>query len=121
MAKRIACVGDTSDHGGEIISSNQDGTLVIGSGSAGASGAGGEGQYGTITYGSPAEGGGGVEGAVVAVHGAQFSCPIHGIHNINAVTIKTYHNGRLILTEGAVVEAPCLANITPPDRKIYIE
>jgi len=121
MAKRIACVGDSSTHGGSIISSNQDGTLVIGAGGSGSTGSGGEGQYGTITYGSPAEGGGGVVGEVVAVHGAQFNCPIHGINNISAITTKTFHNGRLILTEDAIVDAPCQALIKPIDRKIYIE
>lgn len=120
MAKRIACVGDSSDHGGTIITSNQDGTLVIGSGSAGSSGAGGEGQYGTITYGSPAEGsGGGVAGEVVAVQGAQHDCPIHGVSEITAITTKTFHNGRLILTADAV--AACGAKIICSDRKIYLE
>lgn len=88
--KRIACVGDGSDHSGTVISSNQDGTLTIGS-------------------------------AVVAVQGATHRCGnhLHGDTVITAVTTKSYHNGKLILTAEAV--AGCGAKLTPPDRQVYIE
>jgi len=87
---KIAVLGDTSSHGGTIISTNQDGTFKV-------------------------------AGVVVAVNGAQHSCPItgHGITPIVAVTIKSYHNGKLIITEGA--RAGCGAIIQPPDRKVEVE
>jgi len=86
----IAVVGDKSSHGGVIISSNQDGTLRA-------------------------------TGELVAVDGALHSCPIpeHGITPISAVTIKTYQNGKLILTRGAI--AGCGALIDPPNRPVYVE
>jgi len=90
MSKNVALVGDGSDHGGVITTSNQDGTFKVG-------------------------------GVAVAVEGAQHSCPIehHGVTSITAVTTKSYHNGKLILTDGAA--AGCGAKITPPDRKVYAE
>ena len=56
-----------------------------------------------------------------AVNGAQHSCPIigHGTTTITAITIKSYINGKLILTAGAT--AGCGAKMTPPDRKVYVE
>ena len=88
--KRIALLGDMSTHGGTIILSNQDGTLLVG-------------------------------GTAVAVEGAMHSCPIpeHGITPITAVTVKSYHNGKLIITERAV--AGCGALIQPIDRNVYFE
>ena len=88
--RRIAAVGDGSSHGGSIVSSNQDGTLKVG-------------------------------GVEVAVEGAQHSCPIehHGVTLITAVTIKSYQNGKLILTEGAV--AGCGAKLSPPWRGVTVE
>ena len=90
MAKKIALLGDPSSHGGSIVSSNQDGTLDVG-------------------------------GVDVAVNGASHSCPIplHGVTPITAVTTKSYHNGKLILTDGAV--AGCGAVIQPSDRGVNIE
>jgi len=90
LGRKIACVGDGSDHGGSIINSNQDGTFIV-------------------------------AGIDVAVEGAQHSCPIegHGITPITAVVIKSYHNGKLILTQGA--RAGCGARIIPSDRKVYVE
>lgn len=121
MGKLIACVGDSSDHGGTIITSNQDGTLTVGAGGGGAGGGEGEGQYGTIIYGSPGEGGEGGGGEVVAVEGALHSCPIptHGVTSITAVTTKTYHNGKLILSQYAI--AGCGALIIPNPRNVYVE
>lgn len=90
MGKKVVLVGDSSNHGGVVITSNQDGTLKVG-------------------------------GSEVAVEGAQHSCPIegHGTTSISAVTNKSYQNGKLILTEGAV--AGCGAVISPSDRKVYVE
>ncbi len=90
MAKPIALKGDFSDHGGSIITSNQDGTFTVG-------------------------------GVEVAVNGAMHSCPItgHSVTPITAVTTKSFHNGKLILTKDAV--AGCGAKITPSDRKVYVE
>jgi len=84
----ISLVGDSSNHGGTIISSGQDGTLMVG-------------------------------GVAVAVNGATLNCPIHGVTPIIARTIKSFHNGKLILTNGAV--AGCGATIVSPDRFVYVE
>ena len=88
--KLIACVGDVSNHGGTIISSNQDGTFLV-------------------------------AGSVVAVDQARHSCPVsgHGITLITAVTKKSYHNGKLILTSDA--KAGCGAIIAPSNRKTFVE
>lgn len=90
MSEKIACVGDTSNHGGIVTNSNQDGTLLAG-------------------------------GDAVAVEGAQHGCPIigHGVTPITAITTKSYHNGKLILTENAV--AGCGAKITPENRNVFVE
>lgn len=88
MGKLIAVVGDASDHGGTIITSNQDGSLTV-------------------------------NGIEVAVEGAQHDCPIHGTTSVSAVTIKTYHNGKLILTDGAIAE--CGAIIAPVNRNVFVE
>jgi len=87
---KIAVLGDTSSHGGIIISTNQDGTFKV-------------------------------AGIAVAVNGAMHSCPVpgHGVTPITAVTIKSYHNGKLIITEGA--QAGCGAIIQPLDRKVEVE
>lgn len=90
MGKKIALVGDPSSHGGQIISSNQDGKFDVG-------------------------------GTVVAVNGANHSCPIfgHGITPITAITVKSPCNGKQIVTEGAT--AGCGAVIQPPDRGVFVE
>jgi len=90
MGKKIALLGDPSNHGGSIITSGQDGTYKVG-------------------------------GVEIAVEGATHSCPVtgHGITSISAITTKSYHNGKLLLTENAV--AGCGALITPLDRKVYVE
>lgn len=90
IGRRIALLGDLSSHGGTIVTHNQDGTLKVG-------------------------------GIEVAVEGAQHQCPIseHGTTPISAVTTRSYHNGKLILTWGAV--AGCGAVIIPPDRNVYVE
>jgi uncharacterized Zn-binding protein involved in type VI secretion len=88
MAKLIALLGDSSSHGGTIITSNQDGTFDVG-------------------------------GTEVAVNGALHSCPSHGVTSITAITIKSFQNGKLILTTGAI--AGCGAIIQPPDRGVIVE
>jgi len=62
-----------------------------------------------------------VSGAVVAVEGAEHSCPIleHGTTSISAVTTKSYCNGKLILTKDAF--AGCGAKLTPLDRNVNVE
>lgn len=72
MAKRIACLGDSSDHGGAIISHNQDGTLKVGGVLVAVHGA---------SHSCPITG--------------------HGTTSITAITIKSKCNGKLILTYGA--------------------
>jgi uncharacterized Zn-binding protein involved in type VI secretion len=88
--KKIACLGDSSDHNGTLSSTNQDGKFLI-------------------------------EDTEVCVNGCSHDCPIptHGITQVTAVTIKSYVNGKLVVTEGA--QAGCGAIITPPDRKVYVE
>jgi len=87
---KIALLGDLSDHGGSIITTNQDGKFLV-------------------------------AGIAVAVAGALHSCPIegHGITSISATTSKSFCNGKLILTEGAV--AGCMAILQPVDRGVYVE
>jgi len=55
----------------------------------------------------------------VAVDGALLSCPEHGVVSVSAITTKSFHNKKLILTHGAV--AACGATIISPDRKVYVE
>jgi len=88
--KLVACIGDKSNHGGVVISHNQDGTLTA-------------------------------AGELVSLEDALHSCPIkgHGITSITAVTVKSYHNGKLILTELAV--AGCGARLAPPNRHVFVE
>ena len=88
--KRVACLGDPSDHGGTLISTNQDDRLKAG-------------------------------GIAVCANGCQHSCPIygHGTTPVTAITTKSWVNGKLIVTEGAV--AGCGAIIQPPDRKTNVE
>lgn len=87
--KKIALLHDSSNHGGEIITSNQDGTVKVG-------------------------------GVEIAVNGALHSCPMCGITTaISAITTISKCNGKLIITEQAT--AGCGAEITPPDRKVYVE
>lgn len=70
---KIACIGDSSSHGGTIISSGQDGNGTA---------------KGQIIA---------VQGAMHScpIHG-------HGTTPITVITTKTKYNGKLIVTEGAV-------------------
>lgn len=87
-ARRVACVGDGATHPGQIITSGQDGTVFAG-------------------------------GAEIAVNGAMFSCAIegHGTTQITSIIKKTYINGKLIVTEGAV--SGCGAIMKPPNRLVF--
>ena len=88
--KKICCLGDKSSHGGTVISTETDNTVIA-------------------------------QGTPVCVEGAQHSCPIpfHGVTSITPITLKSYVNGKLIITEGA--QAGCGAIIQPEDRKVYVE
>jgi uncharacterized Zn-binding protein involved in type VI secretion len=90
MAKNIAVLGDGSDHGGTLVSTNQDNRL--------------------LTNGIP-----------VCANGCEHDCPIlgHGKTSVSAVTVKSFVNGKLIITTGAV--AGCGAKITPPSRGVIVE
>lgn len=90
MGKNITCVGDSSTHGGTVISAGQ-GTVYA-------------------------------NNKLIAIDKvAMHSCPItsHGITPISAITIKSYINGKVIITHGAV--AGCGATIISPDIKVYAE
>lgn len=87
----VACVGDTSSHGGLVISSGQSGKCTA-------------------------------MGAPVAVAGALHSCPQeyapgvpHGTTPITPNMTKTFIEGKLVITEGAV--AGCGAVIITANRK----
>lgn len=87
----IACLGDPSSHGGILITTNTDNTVLAG-------------------------------GIAVCVNGCMHSCPIpyHGVTPVTAITIKSFINGKLIITYGAI--AGCGALITPPSsRKVTVE
>lgn len=88
--KLVVCIGDLSNHGGTVTSHNQDGTLTA-------------------------------AGELVSLENALHSCPIdgHGITPITAVTVKSFHNGELILTELAY--AACGARLAPPNRHVFVE
>lgn len=90
LGKFVALLGDPSNHGGVLITHNQDGTLTV-------------------------------NGLAVAVDHSLHACPItgHGVTPVNAITIRSFHNNRLILTAGAV--AGCGALLTPPNRFIFVE
>lgn len=72
-SRRVAVLGDTSTHGGTIISTNQDGTLKV-KGIAVA-----------------------VDGAQFSC-----PIPGHGVTSVTSVIKRTKQNGKLIVTEGAV-------------------
>ena len=88
--KNIACLGDPSTHGGVLINTNQDNRFST-------------------------------KNIQVCVNGCLHSCPIsgHGTTPVVAVTVKSFVNGKLIVTTGAI--AGCGAVITPSDRKCYVE
>lgn len=70
--KRIALLGDGSDHGGTLSSTNQDGSFVVDGVPVCANGA---------SHTCPIEG--------------------HGITAVTAVTTRSLVNGKLIITQGA--------------------
>lgn len=58
-------------------------------------------------------------GIPICVDGCTLACPLHGLVTVASITTKSYINGKLITTFGAV--AQCGAIITPVDRKFYVE
>ena len=86
-SKIVACVGDGGTHPGSIITSGQSGNKLY------------------------------VGGLEVAVDGAMFNCNKHGLQGITPIISKTYRGGKLLITDGAVVQ--CGAIINSPDRKFY--
>ena len=91
MGLKIACIGDPSNHGGVLTTTEQRKDIYK------------------------------VQGTPVSLNGALHACPIptHGITPVTACISKTKKDGKLILTENAV--AGCGALLTPPDRKCYVE
>jgi len=89
--KKIACLGDPATHPGVINLSGQASNLK----KAG--------------------------GLPIACLGATFACltPTHGTTPIVPITIKSFVEGKLIITEGAI--AGCGAVITPPPRLVLVE
>lgn len=90
--KYIALKGDYSDHGGIIFNHNQ---------------------FPKANFYT--------NGINVALDQAMHVCPIsgHGTTPITAVTTKSYKEGKLILTRGAVAE--CGAVMVPANRKVTVE
>ncbi len=90
VGRAVSILGDSSDHLGSLVSHNQDGTLNL-------------------------------NGELICVEGALHSCPIegHGKTPMSAITIRTFHNGKLIITQGAM--AGCGAKMIRVDRKVYVE
>jgi len=121
MSKEIAVLGDTSTHGGTIITTNQDETLIVTVGGGFAPPQSTGGMFGSFMWGELLGAGGVAVGLLPAVEGALHSCPIpgHGVTPITAITVKSYHNNKLILT--ILATAGCGARITPPDRRVYVE
>lgn len=96
--KLIACIGDMSTHGGVIILHNQDGT--------------GEAGDEKIAVEDPNQ--------VLLQHRCAISSHgVGGLTTIKAITVKSFHNGKLILTGGAICS--CGARIAPPNRRVYVE
>lgn len=73
MGKRIACLGDGSDHGGTLVSTNQDDKFKVVGVKVCANG---------CSHNCP--------------------IPGHGVTSVAAVTTKSYVNNKLIVTAGAV-------------------
>lgn len=94
MARKIACLGDSSTHGGEIITHNQDGRFLAGS---------------DIVA---------VEGAIHRCWNPIHEPNIPLDTPITSIIKRCYCNGKLVLTEGAI--AGCGAIIISPERRVYI-
>ena len=121
MGKEIAVLGDTSTHGGTIVTTNQDGTLIVTVGGGFAPPFSTGGMFGSFMWGELLGTPGTAVGLLPAIEGALHSCPIpgHGVTAITAIAYKTFHNSKPILT--ILATAGCGARITPPDRRVYIE
>ena len=72
MVKKIACLGDGSNHGGTLTTTNQDNKFKVAGIAVCANG---------CSHSCPITG--------------------HGVTAVSAVTTKSYVNGKLIVTEGA--------------------
>jgi len=55
----------------------------------------------------------------IARQGDQFQCPTHGLQTLNAITTKTFVDGRLVITVGAHVT--CGATITQGSPNVNAE
>ena len=84
--KKVARIGDTSDHSGIIITSNQDGTVTN------------EGKEIAVNG---------------ALHQCPISG--HGITAITAITTKEYINGKLIVTIGAQASCGAIISTGSPN------
>jgi uncharacterized Zn-binding protein involved in type VI secretion len=72
VGKKIACLGDSSNHGGTLISTNQDGRLTVKDIQVCVNG---------CSHSCP--------------------IPGHGVTSVTAVAVKSFDNNQLIITEGA--------------------
>jgi uncharacterized Zn-binding protein involved in type VI secretion len=87
QSRRISCVGDGASHSGSITISGQSTPTLF------------------------------AAGLEVAINGAVFNCSDHGPQTIYPVISKTFCEGKLLITDGAITG--CGAKISSPDRKIY--
>ena len=107
-AQKVACIGDPGTHiidgvpviTGQIVDSGQDGTVVVSGGEVTVAG----GLFQCNQNG---------HGTTQMVHGQL----LHGISPIISVITRSYVNGKLIVTEGAV--AGCGAVMLPPSRGVF--
>jgi uncharacterized Zn-binding protein involved in type VI secretion len=90
MGNKITVLGDTSTHCGVIIAAGQSTVMVNNT-------------------------------PIVIANKSKHLCPIpgHGTTTIQPITVKSYVNNELIITEGSITG--CGAIILSPDRKVYVE
>jgi hypothetical protein len=109
VARRVACVGDDGTHKiggieiitGQIVDSNQNGTVFAAGDEVAVNGA-----LFQCSIGG--------HGTQQLVHGQL----LNGISSITPIIDRTYINGKLVVTDKAV--AGCGAKIRPIDRKVYV-
>ena len=101
--KRVALLNDMSNHGGKIVTHNQDGKAVV--------------------AGIPVAVAGALHYCPLIGHGTLVVTPEGNryVTVIAPITTRSKINNKLILTQGAVAALPCGALIQPPDRKVYVE
>jgi len=73
MGNNVAVLGDGSTHGGTLIDTGQDGSVLVGGAAVCVNG---------CSHGCPVPG--------------------HGVTAVSAITAKTRINGKLVITQGAV-------------------